>query len=132
LPEHCWQRAGNIFRPGWAGCLTGWNPVPSHAEHSTSATARFGLGLFMKFVSLERETLFASSFKTGRPPQVSIGMTPDQSLSLTVPLSRLLSPLEIASANRIKLPVIFYPLIFYPFRTCNHGNFKLLSGVARD
>jgi hypothetical protein len=44
----------------------------------------------------------------------------------------LLSRQEIASANPIKLPVIFYPLIFYHFRTRNHGNFKLLSGVARD
>jgi hypothetical protein len=73
LPEHCWQRAGNIFRPGWAGCLTGWNPVPSHAEHSTSATARFRFGLFMKFSSLECETPFASSCETDRLSRFSIG-----------------------------------------------------------
>jgi hypothetical protein len=33
---------GYILRPGWSGCLTLGNPVPSHAGHSTSALTSFG------------------------------------------------------------------------------------------
>jgi hypothetical protein len=51
LPKHLVQRAAKILRPGWIGCLTLGNPVPSHAGHSISATAIFGFSRFMKFLS---------------------------------------------------------------------------------
>jgi hypothetical protein len=47
LPKHFVQRAAKILRPGWIGCLTLGNPVPSQAEHSISATAILGLSRFM-------------------------------------------------------------------------------------
>jgi hypothetical protein len=31
LPKQCWQGARNILQPGWTGCLTTGNPVPSQA-----------------------------------------------------------------------------------------------------
>jgi hypothetical protein len=45
LPPHFWQRAGYILRFGAAGCLTGWNPVPSQAGHIRSFSFSGNLGI---------------------------------------------------------------------------------------
>jgi hypothetical protein len=64
LPKHLVQRAAKILRPGWGGCLTGGNPVPSHVGHSISATAIFGLSRFMNFFS-EMSTVTLSHYVFG-------------------------------------------------------------------
>jgi hypothetical protein len=114
LPEHCWQRGGNIFRPGWAGCLTGDNPVPSHAGHSTSATARFGLGLFMKPAHWNvKRYLFRHA--DGSPVAIiplEDGAGPVSFCHAT--LSSLLSPQQLRAPTRF-VTGLFYPFIFYPF-----------------
>jgi hypothetical protein len=104
LPEHSLQGGGYILRPGWTGCVTLENPVPSQAGHLISVTTSFGLGLFIKIVSEikkdtqanftgTRSTRFISLCKIEVVrPSSQLMVTPLQVVSTTVPRSVVVAP----------------------------------------
>jgi hypothetical protein len=92
------------LHPGWIGCVTLENPVPSQAGHLISVTTPFGLGLFIKIVfEIKKDTQanFTGTHSTRFislckievvRPSSQLMVTPLQVVSTTVPRSVVVAP----------------------------------------